>query len=165
MVPKLSAVRTRPAPKSQCQTRLTITRAVSGLSLAVSQAASSRRPLSLPGNGGTEPAVATRRKPRGAGSPRLCTLPRMWTCASSIFGSSTTDIASSRFGTLDLSRFSLASRFLSSVARSRRCRRGLAGAGRAVALDRQELHGVGDDGPLGPLVRDQDVALAVRSNR
>ena len=52
MVPKLSGVRTIPAPKSQCQTRLTNTRAVSGFFALASQSASSRRPLSVVGIAG-----------------------------------------------------------------------------------------------------------------
>ena len=44
MRPKLSGVATSPRPKSHCQTRLTITRAVSGFSAEAIAFASARRP-------------------------------------------------------------------------------------------------------------------------
>ena len=61
-VPKLLGVPTRPLPKWCCQTRLTITRAVSGLSLLAMASASSSRPLPL-----REPRAA-RRPPGCAGT-------------------------------------------------------------------------------------------------
>ena len=47
--PKSSGVVTSPAPNTQCQTRLTYTRAVRGLSALATNSASSRRPLEGPG--------------------------------------------------------------------------------------------------------------------
>src|SRR5262249_16874740 len=54
IVPKSLGVRTKPAPKWDCQTRLTITRAVSGLSGPVNHRARvSRRSEVLASGGGT----------------------------------------------------------------------------------------------------------------
>ena len=73
--PKSFGVATMPRPNSQCHTRFTYTRAVSGLSGRARNSASSNRPLPL--------LLATPffsekifRKSRGTGSPCWCTSPR-----------------------------------------------------------------------------------------
>ena len=80
--PKSLAVRTRPCPKCQAHTRLTITRAVSGFFGLAMSSASSFRPLASLGKGLASGLRSTERYCRGAGSPGDCGLPRMKTLAS-----------------------------------------------------------------------------------
>ncbi len=91
MAPKLLGVAPMPRPKCQRQTRLTMTRAVSGCSGWVIQRASSSRPLAsaATGGGGARWSV-TFRKPQGSGSSaRFRWLPRMCTGRSTTAPSST----------------------------------------------------------------------------
>src|SRR5262249_48796561 len=87
-LPKLLVERTMPRPKWCCQTRLTITRAVSGLSLlAIQFANASRRPEVLasgPRSGITGAGGAsTDKKPGSTSSPFACGLPR---CSTNVLG-------------------------------------------------------------------------------
>src|SRR5262249_58342634 len=83
--------RPRPRPKWNCQMRLTITRAVGGLSLAASHSASTRRRPEVcawgRGSGSTGVAlVSTDGKPGSTFAPLLCGLPRRKTKVSSGHG-------------------------------------------------------------------------------
>ena len=69
-MPKSLGVRTRPCPKCQAQTRLTITRAVSGFSAAAMALAKSSRPLPCENGVRLEPAMISRNC-RGTLAPRL----------------------------------------------------------------------------------------------
>ena len=75
-MPKLSTLSTIPRPKSQCQTRLARTRAVSGFSGATIHSASSRRPLVFAGMTGAAPVLSALTNPRGTFSPGLSGSPR-----------------------------------------------------------------------------------------
>src|SRR3978361_866898 len=76
ILPKLLGVATSPRPKWCSQTRLTITRAVSGLSgLAMARARSSR-PLPLVAKGAAPSGERTGGNRRGASGPGVAGLPR-----------------------------------------------------------------------------------------
>ena len=74
-VPKLLGVRASGSPKCQPHTRLTMTRAVSGLFPATTERASSSRPLPSVNGGGSLPAMISRNR-RGTISPGLRRSPR-----------------------------------------------------------------------------------------
>ena len=81
IVPKSLGVRTRPTPKWYCQTRLTITRAVSGLSRSVNHRASvsrRREVLASPGGAGNFgcDATVTAGTPGPTSGPGLAAWPR-----------------------------------------------------------------------------------------
>ena len=71
VVPKLSTDRTSPSSKRCCQTRLTITRDVSGFAGLVSQVASSNRPLCLASGLATFDTLTRLRNPRKDDRPEL----------------------------------------------------------------------------------------------
>jgi hypothetical protein len=80
--PKFSSVDTMPRPKCFCHSRLTMTRAVSGLSgEAIQRASASRRPDVRPSGRaiavGGSPRVMTCRNPGCISGPRLSTSPRI----------------------------------------------------------------------------------------
>ena len=82
-VPKFPGVRTRASPKCHSQTRLTITRAVSGLLVCTTASASSRLPLPSVNCLASSPAMICRNL-RGAKSPFLERSPLRATCMSAL---------------------------------------------------------------------------------
>ena len=82
-MPKSPGVRTRPAPKWCCQTRLTMTRAVSGFEGSTIARANSNRPLPWT-NGFRSRGVIADKNWRGTVSPNRCGLPRTKTRGSKV---------------------------------------------------------------------------------
>ena len=89
ILPKLSTVRTSPAPKRWCHIRFTITRAVRGFRGLVIQSASSSRPLALPLMETWSGAGMMGRKARLTAGPLFLGSPRRQIRQSATFPSAT----------------------------------------------------------------------------